>query len=107
MSKPETAADYTLDTCGYRCPMPVLQAEARLRRMKAGETLLIIADDPIAAIDIPHFCQSAGHEVTLLSDGEPAPTTPAKTGENDDIKPGRAQQTRFIITCGDILPSSV
>lgn len=52
-----------LDTTGLRCPMPVIRAESRLRRMADGEQLQVIADDPIARIDIPHFCREAGHEV--------------------------------------------
>ena len=52
-----------LDTRGLRCPLPVIKAEAKLRKMQVGEQLKVIADDPLAAVDIPHFCQEAGHHV--------------------------------------------
>lgn len=51
----------TLDLTGYRCPLPVVRAEAALRRMAPGARLKILADDPLAAIDLPHFCRAAGH----------------------------------------------
>ncbi len=79
----------TLDTRGYRCPMPVLKAEAALRRMEPGDILTVIADDPIAAIDIPHYCQNAGHAVEIVAGHE--------------IK----GETCFKITCGEVLPHSV
>lgn len=60
-------APQTLDLTGYRCPLPVIRAEAVLRRMTPGESVRILADDPIAAVDIPHFCQAAGHTVERLT----------------------------------------
>jgi tRNA 2-thiouridine synthesizing protein A len=56
----------TLDTSGYRCPLPVIRLEAVLRGMSGGAQVTVIADDPVAAIDIPHFCREAGHQVTRL-----------------------------------------
>lgn len=52
-----------LDVRGLRCPMPVIRAESALRRLPQGSDLQVIADDPIARIDIPHFCTDAGHTV--------------------------------------------
>lgn len=57
-----------VDATGYRCPMPVIRMEAALRRIGPGERLLVRADDPLAAIDIPHFCREAGHDATRLAD---------------------------------------
>lgn len=54
-------ADETiLDATGLRCPLPVIRMEAMLRRLPAGSALQITADDPVAAVDIPHFAQEAG-----------------------------------------------
>lgn len=50
-----------LDLRGYRCPIPVLKARKRLETMEAGQRLEILADDPMAKIDMPHFCAEAGH----------------------------------------------
>ncbi len=61
----------TLDLTGYRCPIPVIRAEAALRRMAPGAQAQILTDDPLAAIDIPHFCQAAGHKVERLATEAP------------------------------------
>ncbi|WP_306249894.1 sulfurtransferase TusA family protein [Parvularcula sp. IMCC14364] len=55
-----------LDTTGLRCPLPVIKTEAAMRRLSSGQQLEVIADDPLAAIDIPHFCREAGHDVQEL-----------------------------------------
>ena len=59
----DAIADRFLDAAGYRCPMPVLLMEKALRAMAPGALLEVIADDPVAAVDIPHFCREAGHGV--------------------------------------------
>ena len=57
------AANRILDTSGLLCPLPVLKARKVLLGMAAGERLLVIATDAMAAIDLPHFCAEAGHHV--------------------------------------------
>jgi tRNA 2-thiouridine synthesizing protein A len=57
--------DAELDVRGMLCPLPVLRARKRLSAMKPGEILRILATDPAAAIDFPHYCAESGH--TLLS----------------------------------------
>ncbi len=51
----------TLDATGLLCPLPVLKARKRLQSLPAGAVLRILADDPAAVIDVPHFCAEAGH----------------------------------------------
>ena len=53
--------DAELDALGLLCPLPVLKARKRLKGMAEGAVLKILADDPAAVIDIPHFCNEAGH----------------------------------------------
>lgn len=55
--------DKTLDTLGLRCPEPVMLVRKAVRHMQAGETLLIIADDPATTRDIPGFCRFMEHEL--------------------------------------------
>ncbi|WP_415920550.1 sulfurtransferase TusA family protein [Tateyamaria sp. SN6-1] len=55
----------TLDAVGLLCPLPVLKARKRLQPLDAGAELTVLADDPAAIVDIPHFCTEAGH--TLVS----------------------------------------
>lgn len=58
-------ADRELDATGHRCPIPVVRTEAALRALRPGQVLSVRADDPLAAVDIPHFCRQAGHEVAV------------------------------------------
>lgn len=52
----------TLDAIGLLCPLPVLKARKRLQSLPPGAVLRILADDPAAVIDVPHFCTEAGHD---------------------------------------------
>ncbi len=61
-------ADQTINCEGLLCPLPVLKARKRLLGMAKGEVLCVRATDPMAAIDLPHFCAEAGH--TLLETGQ-------------------------------------
>ena len=54
-----------LDATGLLCPLPVRKLRKQLKSLEFGEIVLIYADDPAAAIDIPHFCNESGH--TLIS----------------------------------------
>jgi tRNA 2-thiouridine synthesizing protein A len=60
---PAWAADRTLDTSGLACPLPVLKARKALLGMAPGQRLIVIATDPMAAIDLPHFCNESGHRL--------------------------------------------
>lgn len=51
----------TLDARGLLCPLPVLKARKRLIALPAGACLHLLADDPAAIIDVPHFCAQNGH----------------------------------------------
>ena len=56
--------DAELDARGLLCPLPVLKARKRLGALAPGNVLRMIADDPAALVDVPHFCHEQGH--TLL-----------------------------------------
>jgi tRNA 2-thiouridine synthesizing protein A len=50
-----------LDATGLLCPLPVLKARKRLQSLPRGARLIVLADDPAAVVDVPHFCNEAGH----------------------------------------------
>ncbi|MGB0411931.1 MAG: sulfurtransferase TusA family protein [Pikeienuella sp.] len=52
-----------LDARGLLCPLPVLKARKRLSALAVGDVLAMIADDPAAVIDVPHFCAEQGHDL--------------------------------------------
>jgi tRNA 2-thiouridine synthesizing protein A len=49
------------DLRGLKCPLPVMKTRKRLSAMEAGTALWIETTDPLAVIDIPHFCREDGH----------------------------------------------
>lgn len=53
----------TYDLKGLNCPLPVLKAKRRLADMAPGSLLWLETTDPLAVIDIPAFCQEAGHRL--------------------------------------------
>lgn len=53
----------TLDLRGLKCPMPVLRTRKHLRDAASGTRLRVETTDPLAVIDIPHFCQEDGHRL--------------------------------------------
>jgi len=79
-------ADLTIDTLGLSCPLPVIKMEAALRRLAPGSKLVIRADDPLAAVDIPHFAKAGGHECRRL--------------------PGPKEICVFLVTRGENRPST-
>jgi tRNA 2-thiouridine synthesizing protein A len=64
-------APETLDLNGLKCPLPALLTRRRLTRAAPGSVLAVLADDPMARIDIPHMCAQEGFEVLdLARDGD-------------------------------------
>ena len=66
----EALAPETIDARGLKCPLPVLKAEKRLATLPAGSTLVVLATDPMARIDIPLFCRQQGHACQTAESGE-------------------------------------
>lgn len=60
--------DAELDAVGLLCPLPVLKARKRLQALATGQILRVMADDPAAIVDVPHFCVEADH--TLIAQSE-------------------------------------
>ncbi|WP_461425689.1 sulfurtransferase TusA family protein [Gymnodinialimonas sp.] len=50
-----------IDARDLLCPLPVLRLRKALTRARAGDTLRLLATDPAAQIDVPHFCAEQGH----------------------------------------------
>lgn len=60
--------DAELDAKGLLCPLPVLKARKRLQALASGQVLRVEADDPAAIVDMPHFCNEAGHTLASIQD---------------------------------------
>ncbi len=54
------AVEILVDARGHRCPAPTLRLQRALREARPGQRVRLLADDPLARIDVPHFLQSHG-----------------------------------------------
>ena len=57
-----------VDARGHRCPVPTLRLGRALKAAAPGEAVTLLADDPLAAVDVPHFAAANGLEL-LAQDG--------------------------------------
>ena len=55
-------ADQNLDCVGLYCPMPIVKAAERIKQLKQGEILEVVADDKGIKQDMPAWCETTGHE---------------------------------------------
>ena len=54
-------ADETLDCVGLYCPMPIVKTSQKMKQMKMGEVLLVVADDKGIKKDMPAWCETTGN----------------------------------------------
>ncbi len=59
MERPEIL----VDARGHRCPVPTLRLRRALEAAPPGARVRLLADDPLARIDVPHFAAGAGMEI--------------------------------------------
>ena len=55
-------ADQNLDCVGLYCPMPIVKTAEKIKELKPGEVLEILADDKGIEKDMPAWCQATGHD---------------------------------------------
>ena len=55
-------ADQSLDCTGLYCPMPIIKTTERMKQLKKGEVLEVVADDKGIKQDMPAWCRTTGHE---------------------------------------------
>ncbi len=56
-------ASRQLDTCGLRCPEPLMMLHQVIRKSASGDIIHVMATDPSTQRDIPKFCLHLGHEL--------------------------------------------
>ncbi|HIJ22642.1 MAG: sulfurtransferase TusA family protein [Gammaproteobacteria bacterium] len=56
-------AEYSIDTQGLLCPMPVIRAQDKVEELQPGDRLEVLSSDPGAMNDIPAWCRINGHTV--------------------------------------------
>ncbi|HEY5106661.1 MAG TPA: sulfurtransferase TusA family protein [Caulobacteraceae bacterium] len=58
-----------IDARGHRCPVPTLKLARAMAKSPAGSRVRLLADDPLAGIDVPHFCAQGGFNVVTIEEG--------------------------------------
>ncbi|WP_337185314.1 sulfurtransferase TusA family protein [Phenylobacterium sp.] len=64
-----TTDEILVDARGHRCPVPTLRLRRALEAAAPGIRVRLLADDPLARIDVPHFAAEAGAELAERSEG--------------------------------------
>ena len=69
---PQTFAisDIQIDARGHRCPVPTLRLRRALEAAEPGAIIRLLADDPLARIDVPHFVAQSGQKLLDSGEGE-------------------------------------
>ena len=57
-----------IDVRGLKCPLPVLKTAKRMEPLRVGARVVVLTTDPMASIDIPHFCLENGHQLLESSE---------------------------------------
>ena len=58
--------DYEIDAIGLVFPEPLMIARNRVRDMRPGERVRIVATDPSTTRELRNFCRLRGHTLTEL-----------------------------------------
>ncbi|MGA2872953.1 MAG: sulfurtransferase TusA family protein [Candidatus Dormibacteria bacterium] len=56
-------ADMTLDCLHMLCPMPIVKLSKAIKEVAIGQTLLLLADDPGARLDVQTWARTLGQEL--------------------------------------------
>jgi tRNA 2-thiouridine synthesizing protein A len=57
-----------VDARGLRCPAPSLRLQRALRGAPPGWRVRLLADDPMARIDVPHLADAKGWRILETRD---------------------------------------
>ena len=60
-------ATKSIDVRGLYCPEPVFRTKMEVERLKIGDTLKIVADDPESEEDISRWVNRSGHQLISLN----------------------------------------
>lgn len=61
-------ADVTLDCVGLYCPIPIAQTAKKIKELKAGQVLELLADDVGILEDMPAWCKMTGNEFLAVEE---------------------------------------
>ncbi len=58
-----STSNVKLDAIGLFCPEPVFRTKIEIEKMKSGQVLTVLADDPAAEDDISRWVTRNGHQL--------------------------------------------
>lgn len=61
---------HRIDVLGTFCPLPILFSAKEMRKLRPGELLEVIGDDPTILEDMPIWCERAGHRLVEMAEEE-------------------------------------
>ncbi|MFP4312425.1 MAG: sulfurtransferase TusA family protein [Nitriliruptoraceae bacterium] len=68
MSEP---AEVVIDATGLRCPLPVTHLADALAEVPVGHSVMLLATDPSARVDVPVWCRLHRHRLrSVAEDGD-------------------------------------
>ena len=56
-------SEIVVDARGHHCPVPTLRLRKALEAGGPGARVRLLADDPMARIDVPHFVAEKGYDL--------------------------------------------
>lgn len=59
-----------VDARGHHCPVPTLRLRKALETAPAGARIRLLATDPMARIDVPHFLGDVGAELIARAEAD-------------------------------------
>jgi len=62
--------DFSLNTLGMFCPIPVILTSKKMKTMTLGQTLEVLSDDKGIKKDMPIWCKNSGNELVSLREAD-------------------------------------
>jgi tRNA 2-thiouridine synthesizing protein A len=62
--------EVVVDARGHRCPVPSLKLQKALEHAATGSTITLLADDPLARIDVPHLIGPGPHDLVSVDEAD-------------------------------------
>ncbi len=88
--------DRVVDQLGVACPLPIIELARQIQLVDVGAVVVLLADDPAAAVDVPAWCSMRGHE---FLGSEPVVRDSAKSALRDSSR-ARAYSVRRAAQSG-------
>jgi TusA-related sulfurtransferase len=63
-------AEVTLDCFGLLCPLPIIETAKKMKGLKVGQVLEIMATDEGIKADMPAWCKATGQEFLGVEEKE-------------------------------------